>query len=67
MSSQVPFTPLTPEALSQLGSGELAAFTEATRSVADDRKPSSEVITHLLAIIQRLFTRSGTEAPTSNT
>lgn len=56
MTSQIPFTPLTPEAMERLTLDEVLAFEAATCAVAGDQKPSLEVIASLVLTVQRLIT-----------
>lgn len=55
MTSQIPFTPLTPEALARLTLDEQMAFLAATGAVAQDQKPSLEVTATVVLTVQRLI------------
>lgn len=65
MTSQIPFTPVTPEAMARLTLDEQMAFLAATGSVAQDQKPSLEVIATLVLTIQRLITEGARDAAES--
>lgn len=58
MTSQIPFTPLTPEALDRLTLDERLAFLAATGAVGDDQKPSLEVVATLVLTVQRLISEA---------
>ena len=56
MTSQVPFGPVTPEALAKLTPAEQHAFAAAATYVAGDQKPPLGVIVTLTETIRRLIT-----------
>jgi hypothetical protein len=56
MTSQVPFGPVTPEALAKLTPAEQHAFAAAATYVAGDQKPPLGVIVTLTETVQRLIT-----------
>ncbi len=56
MTSQIPFTPLTPESMGRLTLDEQLAFEAAACAVAGDQKPSLEVTATLVLAVQRLIT-----------
>ncbi len=62
MTIQIPFTPLTPEALARLTGEEQIAFGVAADYISADQKPPMDVIVTLLLAVQRLIT-SPTPAP----
>lgn len=62
MSSQIPFKPLTPEALSRLTEDEQVSFTKALLCVAEDRIPPSSVLADLVEMVQRLITKDAARA-----
>lgn len=62
MTSQIPFTPLTPEAMERLTLDEALAFEAATVAVAGDQKPLLEVVATLVLAIQRLITGAAPDA-----
>jgi hypothetical protein len=55
MTSQIPFTPITPEALARLTTIERLTFQTSAGLVAAGQKPSLESVVILLEIIQRLL------------
>jgi len=55
MSSQIPFTPVTPEALARLTPAERDAFTTAAEQLAGSQKPSMMTIVTLVETVQRLI------------
>lgn len=55
MTSQIPFTPVTGEALARLTTGERAAFSVAAGYLARDQKPPMETTVTLVETIQRLI------------
>ncbi len=71
MSSQLPFTPLTPDDLARLEPAERMAFTVAAGQVARDENPGINTTAALLLTIQRLIAdaleraESAREAPAS--
>jgi hypothetical protein len=56
MTSQIPFTPLTPEALARLTPAERETFTMASGMLAAEQKPSMGTIVELYETIHRLIT-----------
>jgi hypothetical protein len=56
MTSQIPFKPVTPEALATLTPAEQHAFAAAATYVAGDQKPPVGVIVTLVETVQRLIT-----------
>lgn len=60
--SQIPFTPVTAEALERLTEEERAAFTEAAGQVAEGVEPSLAAVAELVAIVQRLITETAPAA-----
>jgi hypothetical protein len=58
VTSQVPFTPLTPGAMERLTLDEALAFEAAACAVAGDQKPSLEVVATLVLTVQRLISES---------
>lgn len=59
-SSQIPFTPVTAEALARLTPAERNTFAMAAEQVASSQKPSMMTIDELIETIRRLITE---EAP----
>jgi hypothetical protein len=59
MSTQIPFTPVTPESLARLTPAEQQAFTMACEWLAGDLKPPADVIVTLVQAVQRLITDHG--------
>jgi hypothetical protein len=55
MTSQIPFAPLTPEALSRLTPEEREAFLLAAQFLAGDQKPPAGTIVTLVQAVQRLI------------
>jgi hypothetical protein len=55
MTSQIPFTPVTPEALARLTAIERLTFQTSAGLAAAGQKPSLESVVILLEIIQRLI------------
>ena len=60
-SSQIPFTPVTAEALARLTPVERNTFIMAAEQVAAEQKPSMMTIVVLVEIIQRLITEQQPE------
>lgn len=63
MTSQIPFAPLTPEALEKLTPVERQAFVVAAELVACHQKPSMETVVTLVETIQRLITGPSATRP----
>ena len=63
MTSQIPFTPLTPEALSRLTPDERNTFALAAEQVAAEQKPSMMTIAGLVETVGRLIGEQQPEAP----
>ena len=61
MTSQIPFTPVTAEALARLTTGERAAFSAAADCLARDQKPPMGTIVTLVETICRLIGEPGRE------
>lgn len=61
MTSQIPFTPLTPGSVERLTLDEALAFEAATVAVANDQKPSLEVVATLVLAVHRLITEAAGE------
>ena len=55
MTSQIPFTPVTADALARLTTGERAAFSAAADYLARDQKPPMGTIVTLVDTIRRLI------------
>lgn len=62
MSSQIPFTPLTPEAVSRLTPSERDTFMLATGMLAVSQKPSMGTVVELVETIHRLIVEQRPEA-----
>lgn len=60
MSSQIPYTPVTAEALERLTEDERASFTRAAQYVAEDSYPPIALVADLVLMVQRLITGDAT-------
>jgi hypothetical protein len=65
-TSQVPFTPVTPEALAKLEPAERLAFTVASAQVARDENPGINTTAALVLTVQRLITERTALADADN-
>jgi len=65
MTSQLPFTPLTPDDLARLEPAERMAFTVAASQVARDENPGINTTAALLLTIQRLIGEAPGRAETA--
>jgi hypothetical protein len=63
VTTQIPFTPITPAAMARLTTSEQHAFTAAAGHVASDRPPPLEVAVTLMLAIQRLITERDVPPP----
>jgi len=63
VTSQIPFTPLSPEAMARLEPAERLAFTTAASQVARDKNPGINTTAALVLTIHRLISEPAAPGP----